>query len=343
MTYLFLIVFISNILILSKLKQIANYLNIFDKPDNRLKKHKSSVPLLGGIIMVTNFLIIMLILLLTDFDFKIKDLEISNRNYFSIIFFLTSFFLLGLIDDKHKLKPEKKFFLSILFSILTLSMNSDLLITDLSLSFYKHVIFLNEFSFFFTVFCIIILINALNFYDGINGQSIIFFIIIFSFLAYRSPLLNFYLLIIIILIFLLFLNLKNYIFMGDNGIFFTSSILIVALIYEYTVLKTIKYADEIFLLLMLPGYDLLRLSITRIFRGKNAFYGDRNHIHHLLISKFSLLETNIILILLILVPNILHSVINLNFFIALIAFTTIYILLILKLSKNDKKYYFRKK
>jgi len=72
MTYLFLIVFISNILILSKLKQIANYLNIFDKPDNRLKKHKSSVPLLGGIIMVTNFLIIMLILLLTDFDFKLK-------------------------------------------------------------------------------------------------------------------------------------------------------------------------------------------------------------------------------------------------------------------------------
>jgi UDP-GlcNAc:undecaprenyl-phosphate GlcNAc-1-phosphate transferase len=343
MTYLFLIVFISNILILSKLKQIANYLNIFDKPDNRLKKHKSSVPLLGGIIMVTNFLIIMLILLLTDFDFKIKDLEISNRNYFSIIFFLTSLFLLGLIDDKHKLEPEKKFFLSILFSILTLSMNSDLLITDLSLSFYKHVIFLNEFSFFFTVFCIIILINALNFYDGINGQSIIFFIIIFSFLAYRSPLLNFYLLIIIILIFLLFLNLKNYIFMGDNGIFFTSSILIVALIYEYNVLKTIKYADEILLLLILPGYDLLRLSITRIFRGKNAFYGDRNHIHHLLISKFSLLETNIILILLILVPNILHSVINLNFFIALIAFTTIYILLILKLSTNDKKYYFRKK
>ena len=343
MTYLFLIVFISNILIFSKLKRIANYLNIFDKPDNKLKKHKSSVPLLGGIIMVINFLIIMLILLFIDFDFKIKDLETLNWNYFSIIFFLTSFFLLGLIDDKHKLKPEKKFFLSILFSILTLSMNSDLLISDLSLSFYKHVIFLNEFSFFFTVFCIIILINALNFYDGINGQSIIFFIIIFSFLAYRSPLLNFYLLIIIILIFLLFLNFKNYIFMGDNGIFFTSSILIVALIYEYNVLKTIKYADEIFLLLMLPGYDLLRLSITRIFRGKNAFYGDRNHIHHLLISKFSLLETNIILILLILVPNILYSVINLNFFIALIAFTTIYILLILKLSKNDKKYYFRKK
>ncbi len=27
---------------------------------------------------------------------------------------------------------------------------------------------------------------------------------------------------------------------------------------------------------------------SRIFKGKNAFYGDRNHIHHLLIDKFSI-------------------------------------------------------
>ena len=341
MSYLFLTVFISNIIIFLNLKQIANYLNIFDKPDNKLKKHRSSVPLLGGVILIINFLI--LVLIQASLDFEFKELEISNRNFFSIIFLLTSFFLLGLIDDKHKLKPEKKFFLSILFSILTLSANNDLIISDLSFSFYKHVIFLNDFSFFFTIFCIIILINALNFYDGINGQSIIFFLIIFSYLAYKSPLLNFYLLMILILIFLLFLNLKNYIFMGDNGIFFTGSILIIAIIYEYNELKTIKNVDEIFLLLMLPGYDLLRLSVTRIFKGKNAFYGDRNHIHHLLINKFSLIKTNIILILLILIPICLYTLLNLNFFIALIIFTTIYILLILKLSKNAKKYNFRKK
>ena len=341
MTFLFLTVFILNVLIFFNLKRIANYFNIFDKPDNKLKKHKSNVPLLGGMIMVFNFLIIILILIFLDFEFK--HLETSNRNLFSIIFLSTSFFLLGLIDDKYKLKPEKKFVFSILFAALALSINRDLIISDLSLSFYKQTIFLNDFSFFFSIFCIIILINALNFYDGINGQSIIFFLIIFSYLAYRSPLLNFYLLIILILIFLLFLNLKNNIFMGDNGIFFIGTILIVSIIYEYNELETIKHADEIFLLLVLPGYDLLRLSITRIFKGKNAFYGDRNHIHHLLINKFSLFKTNIVLILLILVPIFLYSALNLNFFIALIIFTTIYILLILKLSTNDKKYYFRKK
>ena len=341
MKFLFLTVLILNTLIFLNLKRIANYFNIFDKPDNKLKVHKSNVPLLGGIIMALNFLIIITIFLFLDLEFK--HLEITNRNFFSIIFFTNSFFLLGLIDDKHKLKPEKKFFLSILFSILVLSVNRDLIISDLSLSFYKHTIFLNEFGFFFSIFCIIILINALNFYDGINGQSIIFFLIIFSYLAYRSPLLNFYLLLILILIFLLFLNFKNYIFMGDNGIFLISTILIISIIYEYNALETIKYADEIFLLLVLPGYDLLRLSITRIFKGKNAFYGDRNHIHHLLINKFSLFNTNIVLILLILLPIFLYSVLNLNFFIVLIIFTTIYILLILKLSKNAKKHYFRKK
>ena len=46
---------------------------------------------------------------------------------------------------------------------------------------------------------------------------------------------------------LISLSMGKDIFMGDNGIFFTSSILIVALIYEYTVLKTIKYADKVLL------------------------------------------------------------------------------------------------
>ncbi len=341
MTNLFLIIFVLNILIFLNLKKIAKLINIFDKPDNKLKKHKSSVPLLGGTIMMINFLVFILTLPFLDYEFHI--LEISIRNYISIIFFIFLFFLLGLIDDKYKLKPEKKFFYSIFISIFVLSINNNLLVSNLSLSFYNNVIYLNNFSFVFTIFCIIILINALNFYDGINGQSIIFFLIIFSYLSYRSPLLIFYLLIIFILIFLLFLNLKNYIFMGDNGIFFVGSLIITALLYEYNELKTIKNADEIFLLLILPGYDLLRLTITRILKGKNAFYGDRKHIHHLLINKSSLTKTNIILTILILLPILLYSFLKFHFFIALMIFTTIYIVLILKLSKNDKKYNFRKK
>ena len=176
------------------------------------------------------------------------------------------------------------------------------------------------------------MINALNFYDGINGQSILFFLIAFSYIAYNSPIYLFYILIILVLIFLLFLNLRGKTFMGDNGIYFLGSILIISLIYEHNVFKSIKYADQIFLLLILPGYDLLRLTFTRIYKSKNAFYGDRNHIHHLLINRFSLFKTNIILTLLALLPILLFSFIGINFFIVLTIFTFIYFSLILKLS-----------
>jgi UDP-GlcNAc:undecaprenyl-phosphate/decaprenyl-phosphate GlcNAc-1-phosphate transferase len=333
MIELFLVAIIINFLFFFYLYKIENIVNIFDTPDNKLKKHKSKVPLLGGFIIMINLCVFFSLTFF--FDYQLLDNEMSLRSYFAIFFFLFSFFILGALDDKYKLKPEKKFFLSILFSIFFLSLSGDFLVSSIRLSFYDHLIFLHGFSFFFTIFCIIILINSLNFYDGINGQSIIFFIIIFGYLSYISPLYVVYLFIIFVLFFILILNLQSKLFMGDSGIYALGSVLITSLIYEYNVLKTIQYVDEIFFLLIVPGYDLLRLSITRIFNGKNAFYGDRNHIQHLLIKRFSLIQTNIYLILLILLPIFLFSFLGFNFFIVITLFTCVYIFLIFKFSKYD--------
>ena len=322
----FLSIISLNIFIILKIQKLSKIVNIFDKPDQFLKKHKFNIPLIGGIILAFN---IVLIFLLNFFlDVKLITINISIKHSISILFFLIAFFFLGLFDDRFGIKPERKIILSILFSIIVLSVNDNLLITDLNFSFYKNKLYLNDFSYLFTIFCIIILINAINFYDGINGQSIIFFIICFSYLAYSSPALIFYLSIILILAFILFLNLSGKLFMGDSGIYLAGSILIISLIYEYNQIKSIMYADAIFLLLLIPGYDLVRLSVTRILNGKNAFYGDRNHIHHLLLNKFSLMKTNIILVLLSVIPILLFTFVKLNFFIVLIFITITYILLI---------------
>ena len=286
---------------------------------------------MGGTIFLLNFLILILVNLF--FEETIFFLSFSNREFFSILFFILFFYFIGLYDDKFKLKPEKKFILGIIICIVSLSINKNIVINSISTTFYNHAIFLNNFKFIFNIFFIIILINALNFYDGINGQSLIFFIIIYSFLAFKSSLTTFYIYIVFTLIFLLLLNLKNKIFLGDNGIYLIGTILILSIIYEHNILKSIVFADEIFFLLILPGYDLVRLTSTRIFNGKNAFYGDRNHIHHLLIDKFSLLISNIILLLYILIPIVLFSFFNLNFYLVLFIFTISYIILINKLSK----------
>ena len=327
-----IIILFFNILVFFNLKKISNIINIYDKPDKYLKKHKSNVPLLGGIIIILNILIYFLLSFF--FDTSLENLGFSKKEQLSIFLLIALFFLMGICDDKFKLAPNTKLILSIIISILVLSLNNNLLIQNLSFSFLDRKIFLGDLSYFFTVFCIIILINALNFYDGINGQSLIFFILIFSYLAFKSPVNFLYIILILICIFTLFLNLKNKIFLGDSGIYTLGSILALLLIYEYNYFKTLRFSDEIFLLLMLPGIDLLRLTITRIMNGKNAFYGDRNHLHHLLLKKYKLLQTNLILTILGFFPIILFSFFNFNFLLILSLFVFIYIYLIFKSSIN---------
>jgi UDP-GlcNAc:undecaprenyl-phosphate GlcNAc-1-phosphate transferase len=332
-TFIFLQL-ILNIFIVLKISQISKYINILDRPDNYLKKHPFNTPLLGGIIILLNLSLILLCDFFFDYDLIIDKFSLKEK--ISTILFLLLFFFLGLFDDKYRIRPEKKIILSILFSILILSLNNSLLINEIKLSFIDDKLVLYDFSYLFTIFCIIILINALNFYDGINAQSSVFFIICFTYLAYKSPNFNFYILIIVALVFILFLNFNNKIFMGDNGIYLASSILIMALIYEYNKFNTFEFADEIFFLLVIPGYDLLRLTLVRIYNGKNAFYGDRNHLHHMIMKKCSLLKTNLILVFLNLIPIILYSVFRISFFNILLVITTIYLILILKLRKSEQ-------
>ena len=130
--------------------------------------------------------------------------------------------------------------------MIVISLNKNLLITNLSLSFYESRIFFNNLSILFTIFCFLILTNSLNFYDGINGQSCLIFIYCFTYLLLRSDFNLFYLICIILILIVMFQNLKNMFFLGDGGIYLMSIILSISLIYEHNIHKNIIYADEIF-------------------------------------------------------------------------------------------------
>ena len=223
-----LLILLCNVIVFFNLKKISNLVNIFDKPDKNLKKHITSVPLIGGVIIIINLLIYFISTIF--FNTISTSLEFSTREQISIFLLIALFFLMGIYDDKFKLTPNTKLILSILISILVLTLNNNLLIQYLNFSFLDRNIIVGNFSYFFTIFCIIILINALNFYDGINGQALIFFIIIFSYLAISSPFKFFYIIMIIICIFILFLNLQNKVFLGDSGIYTLGSILSLLLI-----------------------------------------------------------------------------------------------------------------
>ena len=325
-----------NLIIFFKISKLSKFFNIYDKPDNKLKLHKKKIPIIGGIILVLNFSVLFFyqIFFLNEF----LSIDLNKFNILEIItglLFILSYFILGLYDDKVNLSPNKKIFFSILIILLAISFNENLVVKMMSISFIENKIFLDNYAYFFTIFCILILVNALNFYDGINGQSCLIFLISFSYLFIKSDMHYFYIISIILILFILFLNISNKIFLGDSGIYLLSIILSSSLIYEHNIQKNIIFADEIFFLLLLPGLDLLRLTLKRLLSFKNPFFGDRDHIHHLLINRYSLKVTNLILFLTSIIPIILFSVFTINFFLVFFIFLVIYVFLIKILKSND--------
>ena len=90
-------------------------------------------------------------------------------------------------------------------------------------------------------------------------------------------------------------------------------------------LENLFSADEIFLIMLIPGADLLRCTIIRLFRGRHPFRGDREHLHFLSMEKIGYLKTYIVIQLLIIVPYLFSKFLITNLlsiFVSLILYTS---------------------
>lgn len=318
-----------NFLIIKNYKSISKYINIYDVPNKR-KIHNTKTPLIGGIIFFINLIFFLLIFQL-DINYQYNDYKIILENEEIYLYFIFSLiiFLIGLIDDKIDLNPYFKLFLLGLSIFIFLTLCSSALITEVKFSFIDKTIYLGEFSYFFTTLSFLLFINSSNMFDGINLQSGIFFLI-FSITLILLGVINFFILLIIVsLISFLILNLKGKVFMGDNGIFLYSFTLGFLSIKVYN-LQIIDNVEIIFILMMVPGIDMLRLFISRIYNKKSPFRPDNFHIHHILLKKFGYFKTILILCLLIIIPLILF-LLNLNSIIVIIIYSIFYVIFLSKL------------
>jgi UDP-GlcNAc:undecaprenyl-phosphate GlcNAc-1-phosphate transferase len=116
--------------------------------------------------------------------------------------------------------------------------------------------------------------------------------------------------------------------MGDSGTLLLSTLISFLIIKTYNTENSL-FADDIFLLMLIPGIDLLRLAILRIFKKKHPFKADNEHIHHYLSSKFSLIKTTIIIQSLIIVPTLVGIYFKISY-LAIILSLIIYFSLIIK-------------
>ena len=293
-----ILIFISSFIVINlvlslNLQNLSNFINTYDKPDGKLKKHSIKTPLLGGVIFFINFLFF----LFFEFLFLEVFKDFNKRELFSLFFIVSSFFFLGLYDDKFKMSTYTRIILALTICFITITLNNKLIISSFQISFYENQIFLENLKLIFTIFSFVAFIHACNMLDGINLQLTLFYIFLTIYLfLITSVFIHVYLFIIISLFSILLLNFKKKLFLGDSGAYCIACILGYFIVIEHNVYKNIEFADEIFLIMILPGFELIRLTILRSTRGQNIFEGDLDHLHHILFikNKYSLISTNLI-------------------------------------------------
>jgi UDP-N-acetylmuramyl pentapeptide phosphotransferase/UDP-N-acetylglucosamine-1-phosphate transferase len=234
---------------------------------------KTNIPLSGGFFL---FCIINLVLF---------------ESYPIFCIFFSLLFLVGFISDINILEsPKIKFFLQvttifIFVYILKLQIGSTrIFLLDLLL---ENIIF----SYFFTIFCFVTVINGTNFIDGLNGLVLGYYLaiicVLFKLGLLSTVISQNYLIIFLILslAFLLILNTLEHLYLGDSGAYSIAFMVSFLLILIY---KNTLYVSPFFIILMLwyPCFENL-FSILRKFRFKRSpLLPDNNHLHQLLFVFF---------------------------------------------------------
>lgn len=273
---------------------IGNRYKLFDYPSSR-KIHNFPVLNIGGM-----GIILSLIFSIYLFDYSF--------NFNQIILFSFYFSFLGFIDDRLSINPIYRILIQAIIAGYFLRI-TNLYISQISITD-SFVIQLGSFSEIFTIMCILIIINACNYFDGID-LNLSLIAIVFILLFYQVfKIIDFEKLIILCLpiIVFSFANIGFYkipkMFLGDSGSncigFFIASCL---LLYNFEQNETLISQHEIIWVTGLLIYEFLSTNLSRSVRKKNIFEAGGDHLHYIInkLIKNKYLTVLFIIILLIMI------------------------------------------
>lgn len=323
MSFVFLsLLALFNLIIVLNYKRYSSFVSLYDHIDLKRNKKKSSVLLYGGILIFLNIIFFVLLELIA---LKGENLTIN------IFPFLIIFFFSGFMDDKFNQNPWVRLFILVIISYLFFLLNDEFVISTLQFQFYDYKLSLGRYSLLFSIICMVVFINAINMLDGIDLMTSSYFFLFIIFLLSKGVFDN---LLIVILISLIFFSIMNFFkkwYIGSSGIYLVCFILSYFLIYNYNK-NEIFYIEEIFLIMSIPGFDLLRLFFVRSINKKSPLKPDLNHFHHILLKKYNQYTVVILVMAILFIGYLIGR--NINFFIGIVFNLFFYSYLITMIKKN---------
>jgi UDP-GlcNAc:undecaprenyl-phosphate/decaprenyl-phosphate GlcNAc-1-phosphate transferase len=294
----FLTSFFVVLLVTPSLIKVAFLKRLFDEPGEARKLHKRVVPTIGGIIIFAATVFAVSLWFPNGIS-QYEGLIRGVKDFQYIVATLLMLFFVGIKDDIVGTAPIKKLAAHIIVGMILVLM-AEIRIRSLHGLFGIYDIPLWA-SIFLSLFTYIVVVNAFNLIDGVDGLAsgvgliaaaafgtifmlggdLVMALLSFSLAGSLAA-------------FLFFNFSPAKIFMGDSGslsIGLIMSILAIKLV-EFTpqentplVIKELVSPVTVLAILVYPLTDTLRIFIYRAIKGVSPFSADRNHLHHLLIDS----------------------------------------------------------
>ena len=295
----FLISFIMGCVIIPRILLISHKHQLYDLPDER-KIHDTPVPRLGGLsffpVIVVSISLMMAVRYLLGYDVIFVPERIVLVEFLFLLAGCTILYVVGVGDDLIGISYRSKFVAQILCGLLLAI--SGLWLHDLD-GFMGINLLRARYSYPLTIFIVVYITNAFNLIDGVDGlasglvilalsafglifikeRQLIYALVAFSTLGVIIP----------FWFYNVFGNQKrgHKLFMGDTGSLTLGFIIsFLALRICLTGAEGVNTTNHVIVAisaLLVPAFDVLRVAVHRIRKGRNPFKPDRNHIHHKLL------------------------------------------------------------
>lgn len=289
-------------IIIPQIILIAFRKKLFDKQDAR-KIHQGVVPRLGGIAFLPSIIFSIAVVIGANLRFGGCTMVSAMETCIVPVFFSVSasllLYLVGIADDLVGVRYRAKFIVQILSAVLVIL--SGIWITDLYGLLWIHSV-PQWLGWILTVLTVVYVVNSVNLIDGIDGlaaglsavalmfygwvlfmqEDYIYSMIAFATVGTLVPFIYYN----------VFGNARKQkkIFMGDTGSLTTGMVLVfLALIVLQDVPRSERpwNVNPVVLALsplIVPCFDVVRVTLHRLRRHRNPFLPDRSHIHHKLLA-----------------------------------------------------------
>jgi UDP-GlcNAc:undecaprenyl-phosphate/decaprenyl-phosphate GlcNAc-1-phosphate transferase len=301
--YLFVVIlaFLITTIVIPSILHVARFRHLYDDLGHFRKKHDHGIPRLGGVAIFVGFTITLLLCCMTDNSLPM--------NY--LISACILLFAMGLKDDLSGVNSMTKLSIQFIVCIVLVCLGNIRLTTFYGAFGVYELPY--AVSVAFSILFIVLVVNAFNLIDGIDGLAATTGIMVNCAFGAMFIYLHQYELAAVSFVmsgaiagFLRFNVTPAKIFMGDTGSLLIGLISVVMAIKFLEVnrqavgMRPVLSAPAVTLAILSgPIFDTVRIFIVRIASGVSPFNADRNHIHHRVLRLgFTHIQSTIVLTLL---------------------------------------------